>query len=222
GTRGGGVGLGDIDNGVLVNNILITGSCSGGNMGSGKAQPNLVMDCNIWGKFSNYKGRISMSYAGKPLSSLADLQALGFEQHGLQSDPLLVNATLRPGADFFPQTRAAGYPLDSPCVNGGLPAGTDIGALPVETPVPRELTIGKAPKGATLHWSLPWGTDGIIDGFAVYRRTGAEPFKKVATVANPAAVDYTDPDGKPGCEYQLTSLRPGGTIESIPSAVAKY
>ncbi|MHB9024725.1 MAG: right-handed parallel beta-helix repeat-containing protein [Armatimonadota bacterium] len=222
GTRGAGVGLGDITNGVIVNNIFITGSVSGGNLYSSKAQPNLMMDYNVWGKFSNYKGRVSMVYEGKAVGSLAGLQALGFELHGLQSDPLLINQSLRPEADFRLQTRAAGFPVDSPCVNGGSPAGTDIGALPVETPAPQDVTVGKAAKGARLQWSIPWATGSLLDGFAVYRRAGAEPFKKIAVMANPDAVEYLDPEAKAGCEYQLTSLRYGGTVESAPSVVVKY
>jgi len=222
GTRTPGVGIPPHASGRILNNIFWCGGVSGGNLHASKGIPEgLVMDHNVWRKYSNSRGRMSL-YVGETLvDSLSELRKLGQGQHSLQVAPLFV----RPdpvNPDFTLQTRAAGYPVDSPCINAGTPPGTDIGAMQVETPVPEALTVRKAGKGVRVRWKLPYLSDTIIAGFYVYRSGASDQtFKEVARIADPAAREFVDPAAQAGFRYYVTSYRPGGLIQSEPSAAVE-
>jgi len=220
GTRAAGLGLSQHSTGTVVNNVFWTGGVSGGNLHAGTVPgKGLVMDHNVWLKYQHARGRVLMYWGkGKQIRSLRGLQETGFGQHSLNIEPLFIS-TDAAKPDLHLQTRAAGYAVDSPCINAGTPPGTDIGALPVPTPTPEGLKVTRTGKGVRLAWRLPWLADTIVDGFHVYRRTGAAgEFGKVASVADPQARAFVDPTGQAGHAYRLTSYRPGGTVESKSSA----
>ena len=221
GTRASGLGLNEKSTGTVVNNIFWAGGVSGGNIyASTVPGKGLTMDHNVWLKYQNARGRMSVRWGkGKGIKSLKGLRQAGYGHHSLNVEPLFVS--LDPDKlDLNLQTRAAGYAVDSPCINAGTPPGTDIGALPVPTPVPERLRAKRTDKGVRLDWHLPWRADTIIDGFYVYRRAGSSgAFTRIATVRDPGARSFTDPGGPTGSTYQATSYRPGGSVESKPSAM---
>jgi len=221
GTRSAGLGINESTSGKIVNNIFWAGGVSGPNLWvGGVPQAGLMMDHNVWLKYSNPRGRMNIRWGpDKTFGRLVELRAAGYGQHSLQLEPLFVS-TERGKEDLHLRTRAQGFAVDSPCINAGTPPGTDIGAFPAPTPVPQRLKAEKTANGVHLHWQLPYLSDTIIDGFYVYRRAGtARPFERLATLADPGAREYVDTDGKAGHEYEITTYRPGGTVESAPSGV---
>jgi len=223
GTRSYGISFGRHQSGTIVNNIIFAGGVSGGCGGvDAGAKGKVTMDHNVWLKYANRRGRLYIYRwdTKKVITSLAELRELGFGQHSLQMEPGFISDKLGE-LDLRLRTRAAGYLADSPCINAGTPAGTDIGAFQVPTPVPQKPTAAKVRGGVRLGWSLPPASDTIIAGFYVYSRNAivgtASVFKRIATLPNPAAREFIDARGAGGYEYRITSYRPGGKIESRPS-----
>ena len=223
GTRAYGLNTNKYTTGVIVNNIFWAGGVSGACAFLGVARDaELTMDHNVWLKYSNRRGRFAMYKQADRgyIKSLKELRELGYGEHSLQIEPGL--ACVEFGKlDPRLQTRAAGYLVDSPCINAGTPVGTDIGAHPVPTPVPLKVSATRVREGVRLTWSLPFGAATIIDGFCVFRRVAeGEAFEQIAQVPDPGARQFVDKAGLAGHQYRITSYRPGGRIQSDPSAAA--
>jgi len=220
GTRAYGLNTNKYTTGVIVNNIFWAGGVSGACAFLGAAKDaDLTMDHNVWLKYSNRRGRFAMYRQADRgyIKSLNGLRELGYGEHSLQIEPGLVGVEFGK-LDPRLRTRGAGYLADSPCINAGTPAGTDIGAHPASTPVPLEVSATKVRDGVRLTWSLPFGADTIIDGFYVFRRaTGGAAFEPIVQIHDPTARNLVDRAGPIGCQYRLTSCRPGGRIQSDPS-----
>lgn len=221
GTRAYGLNMHRHATGVIVNNVFWAGGVSGACASLGAVKgADLTMDHNVWLKYSNRRGRLAMYKQTDRgyIKSLKELRELGYGAHSLQIEPGLMCVEFGK-LDPRLQTRAAGYLVDSPCINAGTPAGTDIGAHPVPTPVPLKVSAVKVSSGVRLTWSLPFGAETIIDGFCVFRRVpGSEAFEQIARIPDPAARQFVDKAGRAGHQYQVTSYRPGGRIQSDPSA----
>jgi len=226
GTRAFGLGTSPHTTGTIINNIFWAGGVSGGCCFLGmSSDADVTMDHNVWLKYTNRRGRLSIYKSADKsyITSLIEFRKLGFGQHSLQIEPGLVSVQWGE-LDLRLRTRAAGYVFDSPCINAGTPAGTDIGALQVPTPVPQQVTARKASEGVTLRWSLPWRADTMIDGFRVQRRRykGVRgelgPFGTIATLRDPGVREFIDKAGSDAYQYRVISFRPGKRIESKPSA----